>query len=66
MTKFKVAVKERRWFHAVVEVEANNEDDAREKVEALWHNGDIDDNWTEGDIDDSWGCEAEVMEPAKA
>ena len=60
MAKFKVSAKERRWFHTTLEVEANNEDDAREKVEAMWANGDLDD-WTEGDLDDSFGCEAETI-----
>lgn len=61
MPIFKVAVKQKVWQSAVTNIEADNEDDAREAAERLWREGAFEWDWTEGDVDELFGVEAEVI-----
>jgi hypothetical protein len=59
---YKVTLMQKVYQHAVVELEAANEDDAREAAERMWRSGDPLE-WTEDDVDESFGVEAEVITP---
>jgi hypothetical protein len=61
MAWYKVAVSQQMKQNATIIIEAPNEDDAREKAERLWCDGEIT-TWVDDDVDEHFGVEAQVIE----